>query len=63
MAQPFAWDELARFAFAVLRLTPEEFWRLTPRELAMALSAFGTQAQPLERAELNQLMGQFPDEG
>jgi uncharacterized phage protein (TIGR02216 family) len=45
-----------------LRLTPSEFWRMTPRELAMAIAGrFGTGTMPLDRAALDRLMKQFPD--
>ena len=64
MAQPFAWDELARFAFAVLR--PD-----AGRILAADAARIGHGAQCLwcagaaarNAAELNSLMEQFPDEG
>jgi uncharacterized phage protein (TIGR02216 family) len=57
----FPWDELARFAFTVLRLTPHAFWAASPRELALAMNAYGGGARPLERAALDHLIEQFPD--
>lgn len=46
----------------LLRLEPAGFWAMTPRELAMALSAFAPprQAAPA-RGELEALMRRFPD--
>ena len=45
-----------------LRLAPSEFWRMTPRELAMAIAGrFGVALPPLDRAGLDRLMEQFPD--
>lgn len=50
------------FGFGVLRLAPEAFWRMTPRELAAAIAAVrGPIAVPLKRADLNDLMRKFPD--
>ena len=48
--------------FGVLRLAPDDFWRMTPRELAAALGglAGGTSA-PLAPAELHDLMRRYPD--
>jgi uncharacterized phage protein (TIGR02216 family) len=57
----FPWEELARFAFTVLRLTPQAFWLSTPRELALALHAFGAPSQPPDRSALEHLMHQHPD--
>ena len=31
---PFPWKQAIGFGFGVLRLSPEQFWRMTPRELA-----------------------------
>ena len=60
-AQPFPWDAIARFGFAVLRLTPEAFWKMTPRELALAMDAIGGRTAPLARDDFEQLLQQFPD--
>ena len=60
-ARPFPWDAIARFGFAVLRLTPEAFWKMTPRELAMAMDAIGARNGPLARGDFEQLLQQFPD--
>jgi uncharacterized phage protein (TIGR02216 family) len=58
---PFPWDEAAAFAFAVLRLSPAEFWAMTPRELAMAMQPLlKGRGAPL-RSELDALMRNFPD--
>jgi uncharacterized phage protein (TIGR02216 family) len=50
------------FGFAVLRLSPEAFWRMTLNELA---AAAGPVAPPrgdrLSRATLERLMRGFPD--
>ena len=61
--RPFPWEEAMQFGFGVLRLSPEAFWRLTPRELAQAVIAVrGPAATPIDRATLDALMQRFPDE-
>ena len=60
--KPFPWREAVGFGFGVLRLPPDAFWRMTPRELACAIAAVrGPIAAPLDRAEFDGLMQQFPD--
>lgn len=50
------------FGFAVMRLSPAEFWAMTPRELAAAMRAFGHGAHaPPDRADLSNLMNAYPD--
>ena len=59
---PFPWNEAIGFALGVLRLPPDSFWRMTPRELAHAIRAVrGTAATPPTRGELDALMRRFPD--
>jgi uncharacterized phage protein (TIGR02216 family) len=47
----------------LLRLSPRDFWAMTPREFAAAagLSRSGGSAPPT-RVELSRLMRDFPDE-
>ncbi len=59
---PFAWDEAIGFGLGVLRLSSDAFWRMTPRELALAVEAVrGRSPAPLARATLIDLMMRFPD--
>ena len=59
---PFPWKDAMRFGLGVLRLPPEQFWRMTPRELAAAWGALmGDRGVPLERRDLDGLMERFPD--
>ena len=51
-----------RFGLARLRLPPEQFWRLTPRELAAMAWFGGAAAGAIGRAELGRLMARYPDE-
>ena len=59
---PFPWDEAIGFGLGVLRLSPDAFWRMTPRELAhAALAGKGERTPPVARATLIDLMKRFPD--
>jgi uncharacterized phage protein (TIGR02216 family) len=61
---PFPWQQAMQFGFGVLRLSPDAFWRMTPRELAHAIAAVrGGVVPPLDRDGLNALMRRFPDRG
>jgi uncharacterized phage protein (TIGR02216 family) len=61
--RPFPWDEAMQFGFGVLRLSPEAFWRMTPRELAQAVIAVrGQGVTPLDRGGFDELMQRFPDQ-
>jgi len=50
------------FGFGILRLSPDAFWRLTPRELAAAIKVLSPpRAPPLARDTFDVLMRRFPD--
>lgn len=59
--KPFPWREAIGFGLGVLKLSPEQFWRMTPRELAYAVDATAGRAAPLDRTALKQLMARYPD--
>jgi uncharacterized phage protein (TIGR02216 family) len=61
--QPFPWREAMAFALGVLRWSPEEFWRATPRELAAAIEGArgGRPLEPTSRDALARLMDRYPD--
>lgn len=68
MREAFPWTRAMAFGLGVLRLAPEQFWRMTPRELAAALDGAsrlggGGWRAPLTRASLNELMTRYPDGG
>lgn len=46
----------------LLRLDPDRFWRLSPREFAAMTGAFAPVAPRLARAGFEALMRRFPDE-
>jgi uncharacterized phage protein (TIGR02216 family) len=60
--QPFPWQQAIGFGLGVLRLSPDQFWRMTPRELAYAIETVTGRTAPLDREGLAQLMKSFPDE-
>jgi len=49
MMQPFPWDDAIGFGLGVLKLSPDEFWRMTPRELALAAQALHPRGGALSR--------------
>jgi uncharacterized phage protein (TIGR02216 family) len=52
------------FGLGVLRLSPSDFWSMTPRELASAAEGvYGVKPSAPSRAALDELMRAFPDEG
>ena len=64
MPEPFPWARALAIGLGVLRLSPDEFWNMTPREFAAALHGLhGDPAAPLDRAALDALIARFPDRG
>jgi len=61
MMRPFPWKEAIGFGLGVLKLAPDEFWRMTPRELAYAVEAVRGRGAPLSRARFDELMTRYPD--
>jgi uncharacterized phage protein (TIGR02216 family) len=59
---PFPWKQAMGFGLGLLRLAPDAFWRMTPRELAAAIDAVcGPRSGALDRAGFENLRRQFPD--
>jgi uncharacterized phage protein (TIGR02216 family) len=59
---PFPWKRAIGLGLGVLRLSPDAFWRMTPRELALALdTVFPAAPAPLTRSAFDALRGRFPD--
>lgn len=59
---PFPWVDAMRFGFGVLKLSPDAFWSMTPRELAHAIHAVrGHVPEPIARAAMSDLMMRYPD--
>jgi uncharacterized phage protein (TIGR02216 family) len=60
----FPWEQAIGFGVGVLKLPPQHFWSMTPRELAHAIRAVrGDLAPPITRDEFNALLRAFPDGG
>jgi uncharacterized phage protein (TIGR02216 family) len=62
-ASPFPWKHAIGFALGILRLPPDAFWRMTPRELGCAIEAVSGRGASLERADFELMMARFPDGG
>lgn len=60
--EPFPWPQALAVGLGVLRLSPEQFWRMTPREFAAALRGLYGDATPLDRATFDALRKRFPDQ-
>jgi uncharacterized phage protein (TIGR02216 family) len=60
---PFPWREAMAFGLGALRLAPDDFWSMTPRELAAAVEGLRGLASPdCADLDLAALMRAFPDE-
>ena len=62
MTKPFPWKQAIGFGLGVLRLSPEQFWRMTPRELGYAIEAVTGHGAARSRRRLPNLMKRYPDE-
>lgn len=51
------------FGLGVLRLAPDQFWRMTPREVAIIGGTLTRHAAPIDRAAFAHLMTRYPDGG
>ena len=61
-AARFPWRQAMAVGLGVLRLPPEAFWRMTPRELAAVIDgAGGRTLVSLDRADFAALQARFPD--
>jgi len=58
---PFPWREAIGFGLGVLKLPPDAFWRMTPRELACAIEAVRGRKPTLDRASFDELRQRYPD--
>ncbi|MCA0405276.1 MAG: phage tail assembly chaperone [Proteobacteria bacterium] len=60
----FPFEEALGLGIALLRLTPDAFWALSPREFFCALRALlgeGGHTPAPERSTLEAMMARFPD--
>ncbi len=56
----FDWPALMRAGILGLRLTPDQFWRLTPAELRLMLGQ-GAGMPAMNRKGLDALLAAYPD--
>lgn len=58
----FPWRELMAFGLGRLRLSPRDFWTMTPKEIAAAMEGVaGIRATAPDRRTLDILMTRYPD--
>lgn len=60
MTELLPWRALMRLGLGVLRLSPTEFWAMTPVELAAA-AGLGAAPDRLTPADLDALLARYPD--
>ncbi len=58
----FDWPGLMRAGMVGLKLTPAQFWALTPAELLLMLGLDAARP-PMARARLEELAAAYPDKG
>ncbi len=58
------WPALIGFGLGVLRLPPDAFWSMTPRELTLAARALSGPARPapMDPTALAALRDRYPDD-
>ncbi|MEP9397200.1 rcc01693 family protein [Mesorhizobium sp. KR2-14] len=62
-SREFPWDQVMAMGFGLLRLSPQAFWAMTPREFERAASMLARAADGAPRRDdLLALMQAFPDE-
>jgi uncharacterized phage protein (TIGR02216 family) len=59
--KPFPWAAVMDLGLARLRLSPTQFWAMTPAELLAAAGKGGGALQPPDRGTLEALMARWPD--
>ncbi|WP_377287799.1 rcc01693 family protein [Rhizobium sp. SG2393] len=58
----FPWGLALHHGFCLSRLSPRDFWAMTPRELAASMGACRPHGEALPRGALSAMMAAFPDE-
>lgn len=61
MTQGIDWLALMRLGLFQLRLTPDQFWQLTPAELTLMAGGMPGVNATMTRGRLEQLCAEFPD--
>ena len=60
--KPTSWQDIMTFAFGVLKITPDTFWAMTPREFDAAARPYLPTDTNVKRGVLAALMQAFPDQ-
>ena len=63
MSERLPWAALIHAGLGRLRLPPETFWAMTPREFAVAAGLINPANAPMDRPTLARLMACHPDSG
>lgn len=59
--EAFPWRRAMAIGLGLLRLSPRDFWAMTPRELAAAAALAGQASDAPGRDDLAALAARFPD--
>jgi uncharacterized phage protein (TIGR02216 family) len=61
--QAFPWEDAMMLGLSVLRWSPDQFWRTTPRELLAAWEGLsgGRRMEPAVTSDLRRMLEAFPD--
>jgi uncharacterized phage protein (TIGR02216 family) len=60
--RPFPWKTVMSAGLGHMRLSPRDFWAMSPRELAAALDRSPLVGAAPSRTEFEALMGNYPDQ-
>lgn len=56
------WPDVLHVGLCLLRLPPDVFWRLSPREFMAMAGAYRPRPDAIDRTGFSALMAAFPDE-
>jgi len=59
--QLYPFDDAIGFGLGVLKLSSDAFWKMTPRELALAAAALNPRGPAPRRSDFEKLMERYPD--
>jgi uncharacterized phage protein (TIGR02216 family) len=60
-SRTFPWSDVLHLGLCLLRLSPTDFWALTPREFLAVSGGLKPRLPVPDRSALEALMGAFPD--
>lgn len=62
MSDRIAWADLLRVGLGQLRLSPEQFWSLTPAEFFAMAGLSETPLPRMSRGRMAELLARYPDQ-